>query len=48
MYERVRLRDESTMVQEKVMELEDEIKEDFLSRKPIVIEQDELDYIDRI
>lgn len=36
------------MLQENAKGLEDEIKRDFLGRKPIVIEHDDLDYIDRI
>ena len=46
MDERVWLREKSTMEKEEVKKLEEGIK-DFLSRKTVVIEQDELDYINR-
>lgn len=36
------------MVEIEVKQLEDAIKRDFLGRKVVVIEQDELDYIDRL
>lgn len=46
--ERVHLRERSTMLQAKVKGLEDEIKRDFLCCKLVVIEEHELDYIDKI
>jgi len=36
------------MLQANVKGLEDDIERDFIARKPIVIEQDDLNYIDRL
>lgn len=45
---RVRLREKSTMVEIEVKQLEDMMKRVFLGRKAVVIEQDELDYIEKL
>ena len=48
MDERVRLRERSTMLQEKVKGLEGKIKRDFLDRKPVVIEDAKLHYSEKL
>jgi len=46
--ERAQLRKESAMVETEIKQLEDKIKKKLLGKKVVVIEQDELDYIDRL
>ena len=48
MNERVRLREKSAMTEAEFKKLEEGIKKDLLNRKTVVIEQDELKYIDRL
>ena len=46
--ERTRLRKKSAMVEAEIKQVEEEIKKKLLGKKIVVIEQEELDYIDRL
>jgi len=46
--ERARLKKESARVEAKVKQVEEKIRKKLLSKKVVVIEQEELDYIDRL
>jgi len=46
--ERARLRKESAKVEAEIKQVEEEIKKKLLGKKVVVIEQEELDYIDRL
>jgi len=46
--ERAWLRKKSAMVEAKIKQIEEEIKKKLLGNKIVVIEQEELDYIDRL
>lgn len=46
--ERARLREESGKVEAEIKQVEEEIKKKLLGKKVVVIEQEELDYIDRL
>lgn len=46
--ERARLRKKSAMVETEIKQLEDEMKKKLLEKKVVVIEQNELDYINRM
>ena len=48
MSERVQLREKSTMLEAEIKKLEEGIKKDFLDKNTMVIEQDEINYIDRL
>lgn len=48
MNETIRFRKKSAMAEAKVKKLEDGIKKDFLDKKTMVIEQNELLYVDEI
>ena len=46
--ERARLRKKSTMVEAEIKQIEEEIKKKLLGKKFVVIEHEELEYIDRL
>lgn len=48
MNERARLREKSAMAEAEVQKLGEEIKREFLDKKPMVIKQDERNYVDKL